>query len=161
MMIDDLLSLIGGRIGSRMRWLWYRWQLALCKGYFVTFQGVVLEGCENIYIGKNCAFNRGTLILSSCGISFGDDVMVGPYCVFRDSNHGYTMRTAIRKQEKDTKRIVIGNDVWIGSHCTILKGAFIESGAVIAAMSLVNRRIPSNEVWGGVPARFIKKRSSS
>lgn len=53
---------------------------------------------------------------------------------------------------------VIGNDVWIGMGATILNGVTIGDGAVIAAGSMVTRNIPPYEIWGGVPAKQIKKR---
>ena len=38
------------------------------------------------------------------------------------------------------------------------KGETINKGAVIGANALVNKDIPEYEIWGGVPAKFIKKR---
>ena len=53
--------------------------------------------------------------------------------------------------------ITIGNHVFIGTNTTILKGVSIGENAVIGACSLVTRDIPPSEIWGGVPAKFIKK----
>lgn len=41
----------------------------------------------------------------------------------------------------------------------IVKGVTIGDNAVIGAGSIITRDIPSNEVWAGNPAKFIKKRS--
>jgi acetyltransferase-like isoleucine patch superfamily enzyme len=54
----------------------------------------------------------------------------------------------------------IGSDVWIGYGSTLMSGVEIGSGAVIAANSHVVQDVPNYEVWGGNPARFIKKRFS-
>ncbi len=54
--------------------------------------------------------------------------------------------------------VLIGNDVWIGTSVTLMSGISIGSGAVVAANSNVSKDIPPYEVWGGNPARFIKKR---
>ena len=40
----------------------------------------------------------------------------------------------------------------------ILKGVHIGDGAIIAAGSVATKYIPNNEIWGGNPAKFIKKR---
>ena len=54
--------------------------------------------------------------------------------------------------------IQIEENVWIGANCTVLKGVTIGRGSVIGAGSLINKNIPKNEIWGGSPAKFIKKR---
>ena len=41
----------------------------------------------------------------------------------------------------------------------VLQGVNIGNGAVVAAGAVVTKDIPENEVWGGVPARFIRKRN--
>lgn len=56
-----------------------------------------------------------------------------------------------------TKPIHIGKRAFIGGHSIILKGVTIGEKAVIAAGSVVTKPIPANEIWGGNPAKFIKK----
>ena len=51
--------------------------------------------------------------------------------------------------------IDIKNNVFIGSNSTILPNVMIGSNTVIAAGSLVNKSIPGNGVYGGVPAKYI------
>ena len=53
---------------------------------------------------------------------------------------------------------VIGNDVWLGAESLIMPGIKIADGAVIAARSVVTKNVGPFEIWGGNPARFIKKR---
>jgi len=55
-------------------------------------------------------------------------------------------------------KVKIGNYVFIGAHTIITKPVSIGDYSVVAAGSVVTKDIPSCEVWGGVPARFIKKR---
>lgn len=52
----------------------------------------------------------------------------------------------------------IGNDVWIGASVNIIEGVQIGDGAIVASGALVNRDIPPYTIFGGVPARFIRKR---
>lgn len=51
--------------------------------------------------------------------------------------------------------IDIRDNVFIGSNTTILPNVMIGSDSVIAAGSLVNKSIPGNGVYGGVPAKYI------
>lgn len=55
-------------------------------------------------------------------------------------------------------QIVIGNDVWIGSHVKLVGGITIGDGAVIAAGAVVTKDVPPYTIVGGVPAKIIKKR---
>lgn len=55
------------------------------------------------------------------------------------------------------ERIEVGDDVWIGANCTILKGARIGDGCVVASGSVVTRGdYPAGSLVGGNPARVIK-----
>ena len=54
--------------------------------------------------------------------------------------------------------VVVGHDVWIGSGVTIMSGVTIGSGAIIAANSHVVTDVSEYEMWGGNPARLIKRR---
>lgn len=55
---------------------------------------------------------------------------------------------------------IIGNDVWLGAESLIMPGVKIADGAVIAARSVVTKNIGPYEIWGGNPAKLIKKRFS-
>lgn len=55
------------------------------------------------------------------------------------------------------RKIVIGNDVWIGARCIIFEGVTIGDGAVIAAGSIIRKDVPPYAVVGGVD-RIIKYR---
>ena len=54
--------------------------------------------------------------------------------------------------------VTIGNDVWIANDVIILSGVTIGDGAVIAAGAVVTKDVPAYEVFGGVPADFLKYR---
>ncbi len=53
--------------------------------------------------------------------------------------------------------IVLEENVWITSRCTVLGGVRIGANSVIAAGSIVTRSIPANVLAGGNPARVIKE----
>ena len=46
-------------------------------------------------------------------------------------------------------RIRIGNNCFIGARSTILPGVTIGDNSIVAVGAVVNKSIPSGEVWGG------------
>ena len=62
------------------------------------------------------------------------------------------------KAQKSKGDTLLGNDVWIGAESMIMPGIQIADGAVIGARSLVTKNVGAYEIWGGNPARLIKKR---
>lgn len=64
------------------------------------------------------------------------------------------------KLPENDQDVVIGDDVWMGSDVTILKGVHVASHCVIAARAMVASDVkPEFSIWGGVPARMISMRS--
>ena len=68
-----------------------------------------------------------------------------------------TIFEEVRYAEKPYK-VVIGNDVWIGSYTKIMEGGTIGDGAVVAAGAIVTKDVPPYAIVGGVPAKVIKYR---
>ena len=59
-----------------------------------------------------------------------------------------------------SRRVTVGNDVWIGSHALINGGVKIGDGAVIGAGAVVVKDVPPYAIVGGVPAKVIRYRFS-
>lgn len=112
----------------------------------------VLNIGNNVGISENCFFAiRGNLII-------GDDVIIGPGVKIFTENHSFELNeTKFRCQNEIRKDVIIGNNVWIGSNVTILPGVKIEDNVVIAASSVVNIDLLSGSLYGGVPAKLLKK----
>lgn len=59
-----------------------------------------------------------------------------------------------------TRQAIIGNDVWIGAHATIVNGVRIGTGAVIGAGAVITKDVPPYAIVVGNPARVVKYRFS-
>ncbi len=59
------------------------------------------------------------------------------------------------------KRVIVGNDVWIGVRAMIIGGNSIGNGAVIAAGAIVTKDVPPYAIVAGVPAKVIRYRFSN
>ncbi|WP_410240498.1 acyltransferase [Sphingobacterium thalpophilum] len=54
--------------------------------------------------------------------------------------------------------MTIGNNVWIGCRCLILKGSHIPDNCVVGANSLVSKRLETKSaVYGGEALRILKE----
>lgn len=95
-----------------------------------------------VTIGNNCFFNDGCSINSRDKISIGNNVICGQNVLFFDHDHDYKNNIA----SFITKEIIIGNNVWIGANCTILKGVKIGDNVVIAAGSIITKDVKDNTI---------------
>jgi phosphonate metabolism protein (transferase hexapeptide repeat family) len=62
------------------------------------------------------------------------------------------------RAHRQSKRVTIGNDVWIGHGAVIMPGIAIGDGAVIGANAVVTKDVAPYAVHAGVPAKFLKWR---
>lgn len=72
--------------------------------------------------------------------------------VFATLNHGLAPQSRGRLEPKP---IVIEQEVWIGSHATILGGVTIGRGSIVAAGAVVTKDVPPMTILGGVPAKVL------
>ncbi len=112
-----------------------------------------------VHVGNGVHIGEGSVIYSGVGIRIGDNAIIGPQNIIVDVEHRFqNSALPINQQGMITKEVCIEEDVWIASHCVIIKGVTIGKGSVIAAGSVVNRSIPPYSVAAGIPARILKKR---
>ena len=83
----------------------------------------------------------------------GDYTQIGHNVILATLNHDLTPE---HRGTTITAPIVIGENVWIGAHATVIPGVTIGNNAVIAAGAVVTKDVPENAVVGGNPARIIK-----
>lgn len=120
--------------------------------------GAFVEIQKGVFIGKNCKISSHTFICE--GVTIQDNVFVGHNVTFiNDLFPRATNIDGSLKNDTDWSVVptIVENNASIGSSATILCGIRIGAGALVGAGSVVTKNIPSNEVWAGNPAKFIKK----
>jgi acetyltransferase-like isoleucine patch superfamily enzyme len=134
---------------------------------FISDNVIIKEGaricsCNKdalIKIGCNTTVGYHNFYFYSSKIEIGNDCLIAPFVYIVDSDHRHEKAMRINMQPNETAPIIIGDDVWIASNVTILKGVTIGEGAIIAANSVVNCDVPSNTIFGGSPAKYIGERN--
>ena len=125
------------------------------EGRLIVAENAFLE------IGENTGCSSTTICCFQ-HIKIGSNVKIGAGTLIMDTNfHSIDWQEGRRESEmvtnKKTSPVIIGDDVFIGARTIINKGVTIGERSIVAAGSVVVKDIPADEIWGGNPAKFIKK----
>ena len=113
-----------------------------------------------IVLEQGVELSGASIAARSKTIRVGAYTMIAPGCVLVDSDFHAPWPSERRHIDPGYERdagIEIGNHVWIGMHCCILKGVRIGRGTIVAAGSVVTRDLPANCLAAGVPARVVRE----
>ena len=123
----------------------------IIEGRLCMAAGSTLDCCGEMRIGKNFSTNKNAFISCSKEVIIGDDVMLGWNVQIYDASGHTVYHNGIAKQSQAP--IKVGNHVWLASHSTLLKGAEVGDGSIVAWRSLVTKSLPQNNVLiAGNPA---------
>ncbi len=116
------------------------------------FTPVQIDFPKQIAFGRNVFINHSFTAMSIGGIDIGDNVQIGPHVTVVTDNHDLKDRYVLK-----CRRVVIGNNVWIGAGASIMPGVRVGDNAVIAGGAVVTKDVPADTVVGGNPARVIRE----
>ena len=109
----------------------------------------------HITVGENFYTNHNCTILDGAPVTFGDNVFIGPNCVF--STAGHALDAQQRSSGLEIARpITVGNNVWFGANVAVLPGVCIGDDTVVGAGSVVSRDLPSGVIAVGSPCRVLR-----
>ncbi len=118
------------------------------RSWFVSLGGVQLVGGK-CFIGEGVTFDT----MYPNNIHIGESTHVTTGCVilahYLNTNGGPMWRSG---------DVYIGEKSFLGAKTIICKDVRIGKNCIVAAGSVVTKDIPDNEIWGGNPAKFLKKR---
>lgn len=119
-----------------------------------------IRGYSNISLGNRSSIGDNCKIIANAEVKIGNNVLMAPEVMILTENHNIKPNELIIDSGTSKKSVIIGDDVWIGTRVTILPGAKVGDGVVVAAGAvLVDKEYPPYTIVGGVPARVIKNRS--
>lgn len=120
-------------------------------------QGCILianEACITLGNHFRCSYST-TIDCYGEDITIGDDVVCGWNVTIRNGD-GHRV-VVDGESHKATKKISIGNHVWLCANATVLKGANVGNNSVVAYGSLLTKtEDKENVLYGGTPAKVIR-----
>lgn len=179
-------SLAGVRFGKNLQvfnkvYLIGKGNISIGDDFFFTSGSCINSICRNIRgamyvplpesqikIGDRVGISSACLWANE-RITIGNDVNIGGDCLIIDNDahpHNYMKRRKVYVEEVGkeayyriipTAPVEIGDDVWIGARCQILKGVHIGERSIIAAGSVVTKDVPADCIAGGNPCKVIRR----
>ena len=123
------------------------WEKPLIEHGKMTQYNYIVQYPENLKTGKNFDIGEFSYINSEKGVKIEDWVQIGSHCSI------YSHSTIDGKEGP----VHLKKNCKIGTHSTIMPNVTIGVNSIVGAYSFVNKNIPDNELWIGVPAKFKKK----
>ncbi|MDR4889989.1 DapH/DapD/GlmU-related protein [Fredinandcohnia sp. QZ13] len=127
--------------------------------HFYGLHTLIQARYENSYvsIGSSSHLSNDITIIAAESIVIGQDCLIGDRVTMMDHDGHEINPTSRSSSFGKCAPIRIGNNVWVGSNVTILKGVNIGDNAIIAANSVITRDVMKNTIVAGNPGKLIKE----
>jgi acetyltransferase-like isoleucine patch superfamily enzyme len=153
-----LLDIFDGRIGAILRYTLASAKFAKCGDVVYIGPFVCIDDIRMVSVGSNVSIHRHCVLLGSGGIEIGNNVSIAHSTSIVSTEHSWgDAAKPIKYNPIKRCAVKIGDDVWVGCGVRILSGNMIGGRSVIAAGAVVTSDCQPGGVYGGVPARLIKK----
>ena len=168
------------RIRNRIHTIIYRLKGCRIGNRSAIWKGAHISNCKNVTLGDDTTIysntsihknGKGTMIMGNHShiapygylligensVRIGDDTAIGPFCCFVCSSNSPYGENKLFRENYHNESIVVGSNVFMGAHCTVMPGTVIEDNVVVAANSVVSKILENGYIYGGSPAVKIKK----
>lgn len=114
----------------------------------------------SIHIGDDTSIEQGCHIVAADQLEIGKKCVISAWVYISDCNHDYGAEY-MNRAPLQVKKTRIDDHVFIGIGSKIMPGVHIGHDAIIGANAVVTKDVPPNEIWGGVPAKCIRNRTTN
>ena len=142
---------------KRSRGIWQVSGMVSFSGKASIGHGSKLSVRGHLSFGTDFNMTAESTIVCAKKITFGDDCLVAWDVLVMDTDEHPLYNKGDNRINPD-KPIIVGNHVWIGCKCVLLKGAEVPNDTVLAAGTLLKSAFAGEQqVIGGNPPSILKR----
>lgn len=155
---EEIISLIEDQPNKIKRWLGINHPDNRTRKIFYRI--------TNVKIGEGTIINQNFIVSDNYEplLIVGERVAISPnVTVICDSNPNNSLLQShpyVNEKLICSKKVVIEDDVWIGTGAIILAGVKVGQGSIIGAGSVVSKDVPAKCIVTGMPAKVIRDLST-
>lgn len=119
---------------------------------------VFLLAAAKLIVGEHTAFVGDASIAAheARDITIGHNCLIAGGVSFTVSDMHSIVDVETGERVNPPRPIHVGHRFWLGTKATLLKGATIGDGSIVAAHALVSGAVPANALVGGIPAKVLR-----
>lgn len=135
----------------------YKWAGATVGRNVRICSSATILGSDALTIGDNVWIGHQSLIVCSAPVTIGSNVNIAPRVYIGTGTHEINPDGLSVAGKGKSLPIRIGSGAWLCANSQILAGVSVGDCSIVAMGGVVLKDVPSHEVWGGVPAKMIRK----
>src|SRR5690606_1867982 len=131
-----------------------------CGKNFTIASNVTINYPHKLEVGDNVYFAKGVWLNALGGMVIEREVLLAPYVVISTLQHGFK-NGSVWQGGSTFAPVIIKKGSWLAAHVSVKCGVVIEKGNLIGANSFVVSNTEEYGIYGGVPAKLLKKNTDS
>lgn len=137
-------------------WLYGLGMTSCGKNLQVTHDAI-LRNLDNMTFGDNIFIANHAILWGGGSLIIDDCVIIAPHATLVTGNH--ILSNGSFRDGKGVHGVIhLKSGSWVAANCTVCFGAVLPERSILGANSMMNKEFKEVEsVYGGVPAKFIKK----
>jgi putative colanic acid biosynthesis acetyltransferase WcaF len=107
----------------------------------------------NLEVGDNCWIGEGVWIHNQGQVIIEDNVVLSQESFVTTGSHDIH-----ESMDLVIEPVIVRRGAWVTTRCLVLQGVEIGENAVVSPGSVVYKSLAPDAIYGGNPAKFIRKR---
>ena len=137
-------------------------QVFIASGAYLESTHIVIEDNKCVLtIGRNTFIGPSHLAVTEDGsqLTIGEECMISSNVQVRTGD-SHAIFDASGRRINHAASVHIGNMVWLGEGCKVLKGVTLKNNTIVSTGAIVTKSFEGNVLIGGIPATVLKENVS-